>query len=71
MDILLGLVHFYSIMSHVFIYHYCNDPKFSERQVWANSETQIRLLLEQSDEGPHCLLYHLHHLEVSYHGRTF
>ena len=26
-------------------------------------QTQIRLLLEErSDQGPHCLLYHLHHL---------
>ena len=32
-------------------------------------QTQIRLLLEeQSDQGLHCLLFHLHHLEV--HGRT-
>ena len=28
-------------------------------------QTQIRLLLEeQSDQGLHCLLFHLHHLEV-------
>ena len=33
-------------------------------------QTQIRLLLEeQSDQGLHCLLFHLHHLEVLHHGR--
>ena len=35
-------------------------------------QTQIRLLLEeQSDQGLHCLLFHLHHLEVLHHGKTF
>ena len=34
-------------------------------------QTQIRLLLEeQSDQGLHCLLFHLHHLEVKHQGRT-
>ena len=34
-------------------------------------KTQIRLLLEeQSDQGLHCLLFHLHHLEVKHQGRT-
>ena len=34
-------------------------------------QTQIRLLLEeQSDQGLHCLLFHLHHLEVLDLGRT-
>ena len=40
---------------------YCNDPKFSDRFVKAKWQTQIRLLLEeQSDQGLHCLLFHLH-----------
>ena len=35
-------------------------------------QTQIRLLLEeQSDQGLHCFLYHLHPLEVLHHGITF
>ena len=36
---------------------------------WTDTvQTQIRLLLEeQSDQGLHCLLFHLHHL---HHGRT-
>ena len=35
-------------------------------------QTQIRLLLkEQSDLGLHCLLFHLHHLEVLHHCKTF
>ena len=34
------------------------------------AQTQIRLLLEeQSDQGHHCLLFHLH-LEVKHQGRT-
>ena len=33
---------------------YRNDPKFSDRQFWANS------VEEQSDQGLHCLLFHLH-----------
>ena len=36
---------------------YRNDPKFSDRQVWANSAE------EQSDLGLHCLLLHLHHFD--------
>ena len=29
-------------------------------------QTQIRLLLEeQSDQGPHCLLFHLHHFDIT------
>ena len=35
---------------------YYNDPKFSDRSVWANSAD----LEEQSDQGLHCLLFHLH-----------
>ena len=34
---------------------YRNDPKFSDRYVWANSADPIQL---------HCLLFHLHLLEV-------
>ena len=25
----------------------------------------------QSDQGLHCLLFHLHHLKVLHHGKTF
>ena len=39
---------------------YRNDPKFSDRLVWAKVQTKIRLLIEeQSDQGLHCLLFHL------------
>ena len=31
---------------------YCSDPKFSDRQTWANSA--------DPDQGLHCLLYHSH-----------
>ena len=33
-----------------------NDPMFSDRLVWANNADQE----EQSDQGLHCLLFHLH-----------
>ena len=34
-------------------------------------QTQIRLLLEeQSDQGLHCLPFHLHHLDSLLYGRT-
>ena len=50
---------------------YRNDPKFSDRQVWANSGDQIRLLLmEQSDQGLHCLLFYLHILNTFLYGKT-
>ena len=35
-----------------FLLAYRNDPKFSVRQVWANSADPDQ---EQSDEGLHCL----------------
>ena len=41
-------------------FNYSNDPKFSDREVWANSadpdQTAPRGLEEQSDQGLHCLL---------------
>ena len=34
-------------------------------------QTQIRLLLEeQSDQGLHCLLFHLHHFDEIHEGLT-
>ena len=40
---------------------YRNDPKFSDKQVWANSADPDQTALEeQSDQGLHCLLFHLH-----------
>ena len=53
---------------------YRNDPKFSDRKVWANSAdpdqtAPLRLLLEeQSDQGLHCLLIHLHLLDKIFYG---
>ena len=37
------------------LYH--TDPRFSDRQDWANSVNSDQ---EQSDQGLHCLLFHLH-----------
>ena len=45
---------------------------FSDRQIWAKSADldQTAPRVEQSDQGLHCLPFHLHQLEVSPHGRT-
>ena len=50
---------------------YRKDLKFSDRYAWANSADPdqtaplIRLLLEeQSDQGLHCLSFHLHLLDA-------
>ena len=40
---------------------YRNDPKFSDRQVWAK---------EQSDQGLHCLPLCLHLLDALFYGKT-
>ena len=41
-----------------------NDPMFSDIQVLANSAApDHHSLEEQSDQGPHCLLFHLHVFE--------
>ena len=46
--------------------------KFSDRNIGQTMQTQIRLLLEeQSDQGLHCLFFHLHPLKVSHFGRTY
>ena len=39
---------------------YRNGHKFSERSVWANSTDPDQILEEQSDQGLHCLQFHLH-----------
>ena len=41
---------------------YCNGPKYSDRQVWANSVDPD--LKEQSDWGLHFLPFCLHHLDT-------
>ena len=43
---------------------YHNDPKFSDKQVGQTVLTQKLLLEEQSDQGLHCLLFYLYHLEL-------
>ena len=48
------------LLSYGLVYH--NDPMFSADE--QTVETQIRLPLEeQSDQGLHCLLFHLHHFD--------
>ena len=42
-------------------YFYHNVPKFSDRQIWANSADPE----EQSDQGLHCLQFPLHRMHYS------
>ena len=53
---------------------YRNDPKFSDRQAWANSadpdQTAPRGLEEQSDQDLHCLPFHLHRLDSLVYGKA-
>ena len=46
---------------------YPNDPKFSDRHIWANSVDPDR---EQSDQGLHCLPYRLHLLDALFYSKT-
>ena len=47
------------------VQYYRNDPKFSDRQVWANSADPE----EQSDQGLHCLPCHLRLLDALLYGK--
>ena len=43
------------------LFVYCIDHKFSDRYVWANSADPDQNAPEmQSDQGLHCLKFHLH-----------
>ena len=46
---------------------YRNFPKFSDRQVWANSVDPDQ---EQSEQGLHCLPFRLHRLDSLLYGRA-
>ena len=54
--------HFVGFVMLWLIYqYYRNNPKFSDRQVWANSvDLDQTVRQEQSDQGLHCLPFHLH-----------
>ena len=48
-----------------------NDPKFSDRQAWANSaDSDQTAPKEQSDQGLHCLQFPLHLLDALLYGKT-
>ena len=50
---------------------YCNNPKFSDRQVCANSEDPDQTSPEeQSDQGLYCLPFHLHLSEALVCGKS-
>ena len=45
---------------------YRNDPKFSDRQVLANSAD----LEEQSDQDLHCVQFHVHLLDALFYSKA-
>ena len=52
---------------------YRNIPKFSDRQIWANSADPDQTAPrgeEQSDQGLHCLPFRLHRLDSLLFGRA-
>ena len=50
---------------------YRNDPKFSDRYVWANSVGPDQTApQEQSDQGLHCLPFRRHRLNSLLCGRA-
>ena len=56
----------YFCASDFFIFlQYHNDPKFLDRQVWANSVDPDQT--EQSDQGLHCLPLCLHLLDTLFY----
>ena len=54
------VVYFLDHLGHC-KYMYRIDPKFSDRQVWANSDP---------DQGLHCLPFNLHYLDTSHYGKS-
>ena len=57
----------------ILVMKYRNDPKFSDRQVWANSIVPDQTASEQSDQDLHYLLFCLHLLDAllySVYGKT-
>ena len=51
-------------------FHYYNDPKFSDTQVWANSVDPYQTVPEQSDQSLHYLTVCLHLLNTLLYGKT-
>ena len=51
---------------------YHKDAKFSDRHIWANSVDPVQTATgkEQSDQGLHCFLCHLHLLDSLLNGIT-
>ena len=45
---------------------YCNDPKFSDRQIWANSADSD----QTADQSIHCVPFRLHCLDSLLYGRA-
>ena len=58
--------HYWPFKADASVVVFGNDPKFSDRYAWANSAD----LEEQSDQGLHCLLFRLHHLDSLLYGRA-
>ena len=73
----LGGAHIYKVLLLLFNwcktstedFYYRNDPKFSDRYVWANSADPDQTE-EQSDQGLHCLPFRLHRLDSLLYSRA-
>ena len=73
----LGGAHIYKVLLLLFNwcktstedFYYRNDPKFSDRYVWANSADPDQTE-EQSDQGLHCLPFRLHRLDSLLYGKA-
>ena len=60
------------VIAAVQFFNYCHDPKFLDKQVWADSADPDQKTAPRGAiyQGLHCCLFNLHHLQVSNHGRT-
>ena len=53
----------HSLRCHIFAHFYRNDPKFLDKEVWANSA--------DPDQGLHCLLFLMHLFDDIFYGLGF
>ena len=51
-----------STAENPFSHIYRNDPRFMDKQVWTNSADPEELAGGETDQGLHCLPFHLHFL---------
>ena len=59
------MVHFFCCCKFKWtLFYYHNDPRLSDRQVWANS-VDLDGNSVDLDQALHCLPFHLHRLDTS------